>query len=398
MRTRARIGIVAAFVTVTGFACGFLSANPTTQPAATRPATRAAIGQVGPGYVLLPVRGLIGVDITAEALQAGIDSAVELHPQFIVVFIDSDGGIVAEMSKMVDALHGIPSDIHVVAYVKKAYSAAAVLAMSCPQIVMKPDGVIGAAMPFQATRDGTPKDIDVKMKSAIEAQQRQWVIAAGHDDILLRGMMEMDLEIYLNNRNGQPVLSDSGPGMLVKKRNTILTLLASEAANYGLAQIGSKMAEVGQDVIGGAWHEASQLPWYTVLDEETGEIVEPSQETGSAEMKLRIKELNSEIATLQAKMAQDIQAMRRIQASARAQSEIINTECGLAIQNAKLQKDLSAIEQAYAVRDARLQQVADNCNQSVAPLAMDAHSCFAQISALRSRVGGLTSAILQFVN
>ncbi len=102
----------------------------------------------GAAYVVLPVQGVIGIDITADALKAGIVKAVRLQPRYIMLFIESDGGYIAELDKMVDALGTVPREIKIVAVVHKAYSAAAILALTCPQIYLTPDAVIGGTVPY----------------------------------------------------------------------------------------------------------------------------------------------------------------------------------------------------------------------------------------------------------
>jgi ATP-dependent protease ClpP protease subunit len=219
----------------------------------------------GPEYVVLPVQGVIGEDVTADALKTGIATAARLYPRYLVLFIDSDGGDVPELEKMVAALHAVPSDIQTVAFVHKAYSAAAVLAMSCPRIYLTPDAVIGAAVPYLKGKDGIPRDVDAKFKSIIESKQRTWVSSAGHDDLLLRGMMEVDLEIYLDMSGDRPKLNTSGPGRLLKSNDQILTLTSNEAVDCGLARVGKDFADVGQQLANGPCSEASIRPWEAVI-------------------------------------------------------------------------------------------------------------------------------------
>src|SRR4051812_6478180 len=46
----------------------------------------------GEPYVVLPLRGVIGEDVNAEALRAGLDQARAAHPKFVILAIDSPGG------------------------------------------------------------------------------------------------------------------------------------------------------------------------------------------------------------------------------------------------------------------------------------------------------------------
>src|SRR5690348_10194367 len=155
------------------------------------------------------------MEATAAVLKDALDKAREANPKYIVLMIDSPGGNVAEMSKMIEVLDEASKDVAIIAYVEHAYSAAAVIAMSRPQVFMKPDAAIGAAVPFKITKDG-PADLEAKFRSPIEAEFRRAAAHAGHAELLVRGMVEMDLEIFLAQENGKPVLRTTGPGKVIK--------------------------------------------------------------------------------------------------------------------------------------------------------------------------------------
>src|SRR5439155_135348 len=122
------------------------------------------VARQGEPYVVLPLRGAIGEDVTADALRAGLDQARAANPKFVILAIDSPGGSIAEMAQMTDLIIDASKDMQIIAYVKSAYSAAAVIAMCCRQVYMKPEGVIGAAVPFRLTENG-PADVDAKFRS-----------------------------------------------------------------------------------------------------------------------------------------------------------------------------------------------------------------------------------------
>jgi membrane-bound serine protease (ClpP class) len=125
--------------------------------------------------------------------------------------IDSPGGDIGQMYGIVDLLIDASKDVQIVAYVKRAYSAAAVIAMCCNEIYVKPDAVIGACVPFHLAENG-PEDVDAKFRSAFEAKIRASTAQGGHADLLIRGMSELDLQIYLATEDGKPVLRTSGRG------------------------------------------------------------------------------------------------------------------------------------------------------------------------------------------
>src|SRR5436305_14132665 len=58
--------------------------------------------QIGPAYVSIPVLGEIGSDCTAVTMKAALDAAREAKPKYIVLVVDSGGGSVQEMLKIID--------------------------------------------------------------------------------------------------------------------------------------------------------------------------------------------------------------------------------------------------------------------------------------------------------
>jgi membrane-bound ClpP family serine protease len=218
----------------------------------------------GPAYVVIPMFGVIGEDVTAASVRAGLSEARALKPRYVVLAIDSPGGSIREMFDILDALWERNDSFEIVAYVKDAYSAAAVIAMSCERVYMKPSGAIGAAVPFKITENG-PADVEAKFRSVIEAGMRAANAHGGHADLLMRGMSDMNFELYLTEKNGEPELTTSGPGRLLKSKGQILTLTAAESAACGLSRVAGEMSEVGQQLAGGPWHVASGRPWRAVI-------------------------------------------------------------------------------------------------------------------------------------
>src|SRR3954451_10161468 len=92
----------------------------------------------GPGYCPLPIVGVIGQDVLSRDLEAGIREARRSNPKYVVLVIDSPGGFIDEMVKITQLVRD-NADLKFIAYVKKrALSAGAIIAMSCPQIYVAP--------------------------------------------------------------------------------------------------------------------------------------------------------------------------------------------------------------------------------------------------------------------
>ena len=231
----------------------------------------------GPAYVTIPMMGVIGEDVTAASVRAGLSEARTVKPRYVVLAIDSPGGSIREMFDILDVLWERKDDFQIIAYAKDAYSAAAVIAMSCERVYIKPGGAIGAAVPFRITENG-PADVEAKFRSIIEAGMRAANAHGGHADLLMLGMADMNVEIYLDVVDGQPQLSTKGPGKLIKAKGQILTLTASESAECGLTHVAPDMSAIGQELAGGPWHEATRRPWRITVNTANAQRVAAQQE------------------------------------------------------------------------------------------------------------------------
>jgi ATP-dependent protease ClpP protease subunit len=352
----------------------------------------------GQPYVVLPIQGVIGVDITADALKAGIAKAIKLHPRYIMLFIDSDGGNLAELEAMVNLLNAIPHEIQTIAFVHKAYSAAAVLAMACPQIYLEPDSVIGACVPMLHDDNGLPEDISAKFRSAIEAKQRVWVTAAGHDDLLLRGMIEMDLEIFLaRDEAGNAALNTTGLGKPIKTRDKILTLTASDAAECGLGKISPDVADAAKQLTAGPAYEVSQRPWDAVIQVARKHKHLLLRQTALVKILPELKQLKDRFEILSAKSSSDKDAVAYLLSNANNEVTQLDSDYKDEITIARHQSDPNAaIAHATEARNTQYQQILQNFQNNSAPLKADQERADTEIAEIRDRVKELMATVPTF--
>ena len=191
----------------------------------------------GPSYVVIPFRGEVGLGITADLLSRSFKIAKAARPDVVIVRVNSPGGSIRELQKMIKVLHEYDTDLRVVAYVEKAYSAAAVFSMSCKEIIVGDPGTIGGAVVFTVGAYGIPTNIGEKWESIIRAEFRTAVKRAGHSEKLLEGMMRTDVELYVVETEEGPkvVEKKEGGAKVVKKFGRVLTLDAEQAMQVGLA-------------------------------------------------------------------------------------------------------------------------------------------------------------------
>lgn len=187
---------------------------------------------------VIPVVGMVGVDATADAMAKELDRIVRAKADTVVLYVDSPGGLVDEMHRIVTLIEDAPEPVTFVAYVKQAISAAAVVAVACERIVVAPEAVIGAAVPFKVGPQGMPGEVEEKMRSIFRAQVRHAAEVGGHSPLLAQGMEDLDLQLsIIEDPNNPPmVIEGATRGRLIKPKGKVLTLTATEAINVGLAE------------------------------------------------------------------------------------------------------------------------------------------------------------------
>jgi len=188
----------------------------------------------GPTYFVIPIEGSFGIEVTHELFERSLKLARVAKPTVVILEINSPGGHVDQLVKMLDTL-GKHGDLRIVARPKRAISAAAFLAMACKEIVMCPGATLGACVIYQKGPAGTPLNIEEKFESIGRAMFRSASAQAGHDPLLVEGMMRTDIALGVIEKDGKPKIVRGSRGRVLKEEGRILTLSAIEAVSCGLA-------------------------------------------------------------------------------------------------------------------------------------------------------------------
>ncbi len=350
----------------------------------------------GQPYVVIPVHGAIGEDVTVDALRAGLAEARLAKPQYGILDIDSPGGDIAQMMDMLDLLNEASKDLKIIAYVKRAHSAAAVIAMSCSKIYMQSGATIGATVPFRMTKNG-PADVDAKFRSVMEARMRAANQHGAHNDLLIRGMSDIDLELYLTDDNGKPTLRTSGPGKLIKSKGQILTLTTDEAVACGLAHAAPTMADLGKQVCGGTWYEVNRLAYDTTIAtvamqrQREREAIKKGQrllarQKAIADIKPQLDDIERRVAQLAAKAVANDDEIARLTAKYDWELWAIERERQHAIELARYQTfPTEAIARAAEVANTRASAARQSLNAPVAQLRSESEAAKNEMALLAER-------------
>ena len=246
--------------------------NPTTAPTAAGPAAVVSlVGEVN--------------DYTRDSLKRQVKLARAAGAKTVIVRLDTWGGLVTSALDIAGFLRG-QTDLHTVAYVDKAISAGAMIAVSCDEIAMAPSAVIGDCAPIVFKDDGSlqpmPAAERAKAQSPVVADFDASADRNGYDRLLLESMVVVERVVYyVQSPDGRerrfvseveyPKLSGQGwrdvPGVRnpVDGPDTLLTVHTEQARKLGLAK---SVAETPE-----AWAAERSLPVVADLTPGAGDQV-----------------------------------------------------------------------------------------------------------------------------
>lgn len=175
-----------------------------------------ALGQEGAdggAVYVVPITGTIDLGL-APYVERVLDEAAEEGAAAVLLEIDTPGGRLDAVLQMKDALLG--ADVRTIAFVDRtAFSAGALVAISCEEIYMTPGAVMGAATPVDAGSGDTASE---KVVSAVRSTFRATAEARGRDPRVAEAMVDPAVEV---------------PGLV--EAGKLLTLTTTEAQQWGYA-------------------------------------------------------------------------------------------------------------------------------------------------------------------
>lgn len=211
-------------------------------------------GQNGSEVWLIPIKGDIEPAVSAFIRRAGQNALAE-GATTMIFEIDTFGGRV-DTALQISSFIGSLRDIRTVAWVRSgpesmgvSWSAGALIALSCQDIVMSSGTSIGAAAPVTIGADGQMTPADEKTVSAVRSQMAALAEKNQHPVLLAQAMVDLDLEVWEVQVNGETRLVNSVELENLEKNNAnrvvrqnlvsatgkLLSLTAGEALRYGLA-------------------------------------------------------------------------------------------------------------------------------------------------------------------
>ena len=192
-----------------------------------------------PGVFVLPLEGMVGLNLRHEEMEKIAEEADKYGPGQIIVFIiDSGGGAVTEMEQIHKTLMEIKKRHRLVAWIKQAISAACATAMHCDEIYFMTNGTAGAMTAFAGTVAWSGEKLEEWQQRAgdwMEAGGRSRYIAEAmiHNPNLLSYDKDEDTgEVtFYNDLSGETILSRKGENLVFTASSALDSGFSDGTAN-----------------------------------------------------------------------------------------------------------------------------------------------------------------------
>jgi len=194
---------------------------------------------------------------TGEAIDPSLKTSVlrrleeirEWGADCVILDIESYGGYVTASLETADEIYDLGRTIHTIAYVhRKAISGAAMLSLSCQEIVMNEVAKIGDSQVIYMNSSGEVVEGLEKQQTTVAAAFRTYAKGNGYPIAIAESMVRKEMEVIRFKVGGKwryyamdsstmlpDVVAGRDDGDVVVKRGRLATFSASEAVDYDVA-------------------------------------------------------------------------------------------------------------------------------------------------------------------
>ncbi len=187
-----------------------------------------------------------------ESIKRRTQIALDEGAEYLIYEIQTYGGLVSAADEISKYFLNVGKESHTVAYITtEAMSAGAMISVHCQDIIMLENATIGDCAPMTIVPNQKLEGVErEKAESFIRGIFDRAANANGYPRALLRAMVTMQLEVYKvkNIKTGEdeffereelpkdPNKYDLGNKELAVRDDQLLTLIASDALEYGIAR------------------------------------------------------------------------------------------------------------------------------------------------------------------
>ncbi|MHC4952752.1 MAG: NfeD family protein [Planctomycetota bacterium] len=188
-----------------------------------------------------------------------IDDAKAWGADCVILDIESYGGLVTASVETGQEILELGNTVHTIAYVhRRAISGAAMIALSCREIIMSEAATLGDSQAIYIGPDGTFQVAPEKSQTTVAAEFRKYAERNGYPIPLAEAMVRQDMEVFRYRRPNDPGDPSAGHSyvfyradqlpdlvtveterltdqMVVVRAGELATFTAKEAREYGFA-------------------------------------------------------------------------------------------------------------------------------------------------------------------
>jgi hypothetical protein len=233
------------------------SESPTddpSDPCADLPESVYGPPQANGPIIRIPLHGTVGClreqFFNAADFKRALRRAATLKPSAIILDIESPGGRVDTMDEIIgEVILAQASGERVVAEVRDAGSAAALITLACKEILAHPAARVGAAVAITTQEDGSTislrklaererdQELEAKYESFAKALHDEAARKTGRSPLLAEAMRKSEIELWWSPSLGFRAKSTGAAGeQLVDNDKDILTLTCSQIKDFGIGK------------------------------------------------------------------------------------------------------------------------------------------------------------------
>jgi len=197
----------------------------------------------------IPIKGLIGWDVTRPVVEKLWKEALDAHAKYVIFEFDCHKGE-SDLTEIRDMFQEIKAEakeheIKLVAWVKEARGTSVAFVLLFHEIIFAPDGWMGDGQELDTLLklNFSDEDVRAKMISAWVGICKGMAISGGHDGALCDAMIRPELKLWVKMEGDQPTFmtflskkyEDDSPTEIDSSEEEAFKLTVKDANHYGVA-------------------------------------------------------------------------------------------------------------------------------------------------------------------
>jgi len=197
----------------------------------------------------IPIKGLIGWDVTTKVVKKLWEEALQVHPKYVILEFDCHGGE-NELTDIRDMFQEMKTEaneneIKLVAWVKEARGTSVAFVLLFHEIIFTPDGWMGDGQELDTLLklNYSDEDVRAKMISAWVGICKGMAISGDHNGALCDAMIRPELKLWVDMTGDVPFFmtflsnkyKDNAPDVVDDSEEEAFKLTVKDAKKYGVA-------------------------------------------------------------------------------------------------------------------------------------------------------------------